>query len=80
MSIKFSEGYDKINSRLKKAGKFIRDCNNCTYLYKTEEDEEEVCQNSNVVEYDICKDGDRVYCGFWSPSKDMKEEEVIHYW
>lgn len=63
--MKLTKGFKPIREKVVKSARYMRACDNCKYFYQTPEDEEEVCQNSNVLEYDICVDGNRVYCTFW---------------
>lgn len=61
----FTRGYKDIKEKVKKSYRYTRSCENCHSYGRTEEDEEEVCQNPNVLPYDICVDENRTYCSFW---------------
>lgn len=65
MSLNLSRGYSSIREKVTKSARYMRACENCKFYFQTTEDEEEVCQNPEVLEFDICQDGDRVYCAFW---------------
>lgn len=64
-------GYKDIIKQVKKSN-FLRNCNNCDFFYLIEgEDEEEVCQNTNVTSYDISvQDNGMTCCPFWSNDKN----------
>lgn len=65
----FSRGYKEIKEKVEKTAKYTRSCENCTFYYKTDEDDEELCQNPNVLAYDICVEENRTYCSFWKYTK-----------
>lgn len=65
MSIKFSRGYNDVKDKVIKAFRYTRSCENCAFYYMTKDDEEELCQNPNVLPYDICVEETRTYCSFW---------------
>lgn len=69
----FSKGFKPV---LKKAqnNKYIKSCDSCTFFYEALGDKEELCQNPNVLEYDIQVDGNRVYCGWWEPDEPEKKK------
>lgn len=71
--LNFSRGYKDIKTKVEKSARYSRSCDNCTFYLKTEEDEEEVCQNPNVLPYDICVEESRTFCSFWKYVS--KEEE-----
>lgn len=85
MGLKFTKGFKPIRDHVSTKSRYLRDCNNCVYFYQDEHDDEEVCQNQKVLEFDICNDKDRVYCCYWSlngeKEKKTKEPEVTkHSW
>ena len=63
----FSRGYSEIQERMSKNSVMSRSCFNCAYYYQSVGDKEEVCQNDDVLEYDIITEGHRVYCTLWKP-------------
>lgn len=63
--LKFTRGYKEVQAKTVKSSRYTRSCENCTFYLKTEEDEEEVCQNTNVLPYDVCVEESRTYCSFW---------------
>jgi|AntRauTorckE6833_2_1112554.scaffolds.fasta_scaffold00366_23 hypothetical protein len=52
---------------------YVRSCENCDFYYQSEEDDEELCQNPQVLEYDMIFDENRVYCLRWQPYKEEKD-------
>ena len=48
----FSRGYKECRDRLANNSTFSRSCFNCAYYYQASGDKEEVCQRSDVLEYD----------------------------
>ena len=60
-----NRGYDNVKEKVKKSFRYTRSCENCNFFYMSKEDEEELCQNPNVLPYDICVDEGRTYCSFW---------------
>lgn len=67
--MKFSRGYDKVRDKVSKGGKYIMCCQNCNFFRKETGDEEEVCQNPDVLQYDIIITENSVYCLKWQPYK-----------
>jgi hypothetical protein len=67
--IQFTEGSQDIRERVKKYARFSRSCDNCNDFYQAPRDTEELCHNNNVLQYDICSEGSRVYCSFWNGVK-----------
>ena len=65
MNIKFSRGYSDVKDKVVKSFRYTRSCENCKYYFMSEGDEEELCQNPNVLPYDICVEENRTYCSFW---------------
>ena len=64
-AMKLSRGYKDVREKLKKNPKFTMCCTNCTYYYKCSGDKEEVCQNDNVLKYDMVVSDNRIYCLRW---------------
>lgn len=42
-------------------------CQNCKFFGKEKGDKEEVCQNTDVLQYDIIVNDNSVYCLKWQP-------------
>lgn len=70
----FSRGYDVSRDLVQKNPYYLRSCFNCQYYMQDSGDTEEVCQNPDVISYDMVVEGNRVYCLKWQPlttSKNM---------
>ena len=65
MALKLTRGFKPIRDHVSSTSRYLSACNNCMYFYQTDDDDEEVCQNNQVLEFDICTDKDRVYCCYW---------------
>lgn len=63
--MKFEKGYSFSRKKAKKGIKYIRSCFNCDYFYKAIGDSDEMCQNPNVLEYDLVVDNNNIYCTYW---------------
>ena len=63
--MKFTRGYNDVRDRVRKGSKYTMSCYNCEYFYQTEEDDEEVCQNTNVSKYDMVMTENNIFCNFW---------------
>lgn len=70
----FNRGYAELNNRLEKRSRFTMSCYNCDYFYQTKEDDEEVCQNPNVLQYDMVVSENNVYCNQWTNCKDKDDQ------
>ena len=65
--MKLEIGYSEVSERINRNPKFLRTCENCKHYYQDNEDKEELCQNSEVLEYDMVVEENRVYCIRWEP-------------
>lgn len=70
----FRRGYSDLNTRLEKRSRFTMSCFNCDYYYQTKEDEEEVCQNSSVLQYDMVVSENNIYCNQWKNCRYGQEK------
>lgn len=61
----FVKGYAPIRRILERGSKYIRSCYNCDYFYQAPGDDEEVCQNENVLKYDMVVTESGIYCNQW---------------
>lgn len=85
MPLELKRGFSPIREQIQSKSRYLRDCNNCRFFYQAPLDEEELCQNEQVLEFDICTDKDRVYCCYWLPngdkeSKKKEPEKPKHSW
>ena len=69
----FSRGYKECRDKLSKNSKYTRSCFNCHYYFQASGDKEEVCQNTNVLEYDMVVSDNSIYCLRWKPSSSNKD-------
>lgn len=65
----FTRGYDESRKRLASNPYYSRSCFNCAYYYQASGDKEEVCQNNDVIEYDMVVEANNVYCVRWTQNK-----------
>lgn len=63
--MKVQRGYKDVREKLNKSPKFSMSCTNCKYYYQAVGDLEECCQNTEVLEYDMTFEENRVYCLRW---------------
>lgn len=70
----FSKGYGAVRQRVGKGSRYTMSCFNCEYYYQSEEDEEELCQNTDVLPYDMVVSEGNVYCNQWSMTR--REDSV----
>lgn len=71
---KFGRGYKEVRERAEKSARLIRSCFNCEHYYETRKDEGELCQNPNVLEYDMIIEGNNICCTQWNLSAGRKKE------
>lgn len=63
--MKFDRGYKAVRERVSKGSKYTMSCYNCEYFYQGLSDKEEVCQNPNVLKYDMVVTATNIYCNRW---------------
>lgn len=61
----FSKGYSPARRRLEKGSRFTMSCFNCDHFYQAPGDDEEVCQNPDVLKYDMVVTDTSIYCTQW---------------
>lgn len=66
--MKFSRGYGAVRERVSKGSVYTMSCYNCEYFYQDFGDKEEVCQNPNVLQYDMVVTPTNIYCNRWKIS------------
>lgn len=71
--MKFTRGYKKF--REKAGGKYVVSCLNCRYFYQAVGDSEDLCQNPDVLEYDMINTESSIYCLQWKPVEDSKNDD-----
>ena len=73
----FTRGYDECRERLAKNSYYSRSCFNCDYYYQASGDKEEVCQNPDVLQYDMVVTENNVYCLKWKQGSGKKEQSIF---
>ncbi len=73
----FERGYAKVRETVAKGSKYIRSCHNCRFFSKEKGDKEEVCQNSNVLKYDIIMTENTIYCLKWQPYEYVDKNSLF---
>lgn len=71
----FTRGYQESRERLANNSYYTRSCFNCAYYFQASGDKEEVCQNTEVLEYDMVVEGNNIYCLKWLPSSSNKTKQ-----
>ena len=61
----FTKGYSDVRQRVEKGSRFTMSCYNCDYYYQASGDNEEVCQNPDVLKYDMVVTDTSIYCNRW---------------
>lgn len=61
----FSRGYDGVRRKVEKGSRFTMSCYNCDWFYQAVGDKEEVCQNPEVLKYDMVITETSIYCDKW---------------
>ena len=65
--MKFKRGYEVFHEQVDNSRNRVNfaNCFSCKYFYEDFGDHEELCQNSEVLRFDVCRVGNRVFCSFW---------------
>ena len=74
---RYSRGYDTARERARQHAKVICSCFNCDYYYQGKYDTSEVCQNPEVLEYDMVVEENRIYCIQWQPTQKKRKTEQV---
>lgn len=64
----FVRGYGELSLKVKRHPKAYMSCYSCKYFYKTPSDSESVCQNPEVLPYDLNVTEGNISCNRWKPS------------
>lgn len=73
----FSRGYHVSREKLAKNAYYSRSCFNCDYYYQASGDKEEMCQNPDVLQYDMVVTENNVYCLKWQPSSNKSSQQSL---
>lgn len=76
----FNRGYREVRQRVEKGSKYTMSCYNCEHYYQAVGDKTEVCQNPEVLKYDMVVTETSIYCTKWklaerastTPTKSVK--------
>ena len=71
----FTRGYQESREKLANNPFYTRSCFNCAFYFQASGDKEEVCQNQDVLQYDMVVTNNNVYCLKWQPSSTNKTEQ-----
>jgi hypothetical protein len=71
----FNIGYGKVTEKTL-SNKYMRSCFNCKYYYRAIGDSTELCQNNNVLKYDMIVSDNNIYCTQWDIEKSSIEDVV----
>lgn len=69
----FNRGYSEVRQRVEKGSKYTKSCYNCEHYYQAVGDKTEVCQNPNVLQYDMVVTETTIYCTQWRLSERASE-------
>lgn len=64
----FVRGFAPCRRVVERGSRYTRSCYNCDYYYKEFGDDEEVCQNPQVLSYDMIVTENNICCGQWKLS------------
>ena len=65
----FTRGYGEVRQKVEKGSRFTMSCYNCEHFYQAVGDKEEVCQNPDVLKYDMVITETSIYCNRWELTK-----------
>lgn len=65
----FTRGYGEVRQKVEKGSRFTMSCYNCDHFYQAVGDKEEVCQNPDVLKYDMVITETSIYCNRWELTK-----------
>lgn len=71
----FTRGYKESRDKLSNNPYYSRSCFNCAYYYQASGDKEEMCQNDEVLKYDMVVNGNNIYCLKWKQSTINQTEQ-----
>lgn len=70
----FSRGYREVRQRVEKGSKYTMSCYNCEHYYQAVGDKTEVCQNPEVLKYDMVVTETSIYCTKWKLAERASTE------
>lgn len=69
---KFNRGFKKVRELIEERPKVYMNCLNCKYYYQAMGENEETCNNTDVLHYDLVIEENRIYCIHWKPIENIK--------
>lgn len=72
----FGRGYSPVRQKLEKGSKYTMSCFNCEHYYQASGDKTEVCQNPEVLKYDMVVTETSIYCTKWELSKRKSDSSI----
>ena len=75
----FNKGYAPVEEKIIKSPRFYTSCYNCYYFYMGKYDEEEVCHNDEVLEFDMVITASNICCSKWCPYCKEPVKDVFAY-
>lgn len=69
----FQKGYGFVRKKMNEFHRGLMSCQTCNYFYQGDNDEYEVCHNSNVTEWDMVNAETRTFCSLWQPVNGKNE-------
>lgn len=73
----FMRGFAPSRRIVEKRGKYNRSCYNCDYYYKDTFDDHEMCQNPQVLSYDMYVTENNICCSQWKQSVRMTDAKTL---
>lgn len=75
--IQFSRGYTDVRKKVEKGSRYTMSCYNCDCFYQAVGDEVEVCQNSEVLQFDMIVTETSIFCNRWRISQRTTETNSL---
>ena len=61
----FGRGFGAMRTRLNKKSRYTMSCYNCHHFYQAPGDKTEVCQNLDVLKFDMVVTETSIFCNRW---------------
>lgn len=76
--IEFSRGYSDVRKRVEKGSRYTMSCYNCDFFSQEMGDDTEMCQNSEVLQFDMIVTETSIFCNRWRIShRETKSENSL---
>jgi hypothetical protein len=73
----FTKGYEAAREKVKAQPYYLMSCFNCNYYYQSAIDTEELCQNKDVLSFDIITRDGGSYCTYWKQVIARKKPKLF---